>query len=99
MLVLGQGKTRETELFDPESETAFERPLSLNTLIVHFFDVQYFNVTTNKNIPKLTVGFQVDFPITDVLQMMGRAGRPQFDSEARAVVMVHEILGSCTEGS
>jgi activating signal cointegrator complex subunit 3 len=32
----------------------------------------------------------VDFPITDVLQMMGRAGRPQFDSEARAVVMVHE---------
>jgi replicative superfamily II helicase len=36
---------------------------------------------------------QVDFPITDVLQMMGRAGRPQFDTEARAVVMVHEILG------
>ena len=33
---------------------------------------------------------QVDFPITDVLQMMGRAGRPQFDTEARAVVMVHE---------
>eukprot|EP00930_Biecheleria_cincta_P022697 TRINITY_DN16541_c0_g2_i1.p1 TRINITY_DN16541_c0_g2~~TRINITY_DN16541_c0_g2_i1.p1 ORF type:complete len:2306 (+),score=474.18 TRINITY_DN16541_c0_g2_i1:62-6919(+) len=32
----------------------------------------------------------VDFPITDVLQMMGRAGRPQFDNEARAVVMVHE---------
>ncbi|CAE7828713.1 ascc3 [Symbiodinium sp. CCMP2592] len=32
----------------------------------------------------------VDFPITDVLQMMGRAGRPQFDTEARAVVMVHE---------
>jgi len=32
----------------------------------------------------------VDFPITDVLQMMGRAGRPQFDNEAKAVVMVHE---------
>ncbi|CAE8647975.1 unnamed protein product, partial [Polarella glacialis] len=32
----------------------------------------------------------VDFPITDVLQMMGRAGRPQFDTEARAVIMVHE---------
>jgi len=32
----------------------------------------------------------VDFPITDVLQMMGRAGRPQFDNEARAVIMVHE---------
>lgn len=32
----------------------------------------------------------VDFPITDVLQMMGRAGRPQFDNEAVAVIMVHE---------
>lgn len=32
----------------------------------------------------------VDFPITDVLQMMGRAGRPQFDTSAKAVVMVHE---------
>ena len=25
----------------------------------------------------------VDFPITDVLQMMGRAGRPQFDNEGQ----------------
>ena len=32
----------------------------------------------------------VDFPITDVLQMMGRAGRPQFDTSAVAVIMVHE---------
>jgi len=32
----------------------------------------------------------VDFPITDVLQMMGRAGRPQFDQDAKAVVLVHE---------
>lgn len=32
----------------------------------------------------------VDFPITDVLQMIGRAGRPQFDTEAKAVVLVHE---------
>jgi activating signal cointegrator complex subunit 3 len=31
----------------------------------------------------------VDFPITDVLQMMGRAGRPQFDTVGIAVVMVH----------
>lgn len=31
-----------------------------------------------------------DFPITDLLQMIGRAGRPQFDSEAKAVVLVHE---------
>lgn len=32
----------------------------------------------------------VDFPITDVLQMMGRAGRPQFDDQGKAVVLVHE---------
>ena len=32
----------------------------------------------------------IDYPITDVLQMMGRAGRPQFDKDAKAVVLVHE---------
>ncbi|GBP10856.1 Activating signal cointegrator 1 complex subunit 3 [Eumeta japonica] len=30
-------------------------------------------------------------PITDVLQMMGRAGRPQFDNEGVAVVLVHDV--------
>lgn len=33
----------------------------------------------------------VDFPITDVLQMAGRAGRPQFDDQGVAVVLVHDI--------
>ena len=32
----------------------------------------------------------VDMPITDVLQMMGRAGRPQFDDEGVACVLVHD---------
>ncbi|KAG7309233.1 activating signal cointegrator 1 complex subunit [Plutella xylostella] len=32
----------------------------------------------------------VDMPITDVLQMMGRAGRPQYDNEGVAVVLVHD---------
>lgn len=32
----------------------------------------------------------MDFPITDVLQMMGRAGRPQFDRQGVAVIMVHD---------
>ena len=32
----------------------------------------------------------VDYPITDVLQMMGRAGRPQYDRHGVAVIMVHE---------
>ncbi|XP_022081843.1 activating signal cointegrator 1 complex subunit 3-like [Acanthaster planci] len=33
----------------------------------------------------------VDFPITDVLQMMGRAGRPQFDDQGTAVIFVQDI--------
>lgn len=33
----------------------------------------------------------VDFPITDVLQMIGRAGRPQFDEYGVAVVLVQDI--------
>ena len=32
----------------------------------------------------------VDFPVTDVLQMMGRAGRPQIDDHGIAVILVHE---------
>lgn len=32
----------------------------------------------------------VDFPITDILQMMGRAGRPQYDQDGKAVILVHE---------
>lgn len=32
----------------------------------------------------------VDMPVTDILQMMGRAGRPQFDTQAFAVILVHE---------
>eukprot|EP00189_Rhodosorus_marinus_P000412 CAMPEP_0113954824 /NCGR_PEP_ID=MMETSP0011_2-20120614/863_1 /TAXON_ID=101924 /ORGANISM="Rhodosorus marinus" /LENGTH=2024 /DNA_ID=CAMNT_0000964187 /DNA_START=187 /DNA_END=6261 /DNA_ORIENTATION=- /assembly_acc=CAM_ASM_000156 len=32
----------------------------------------------------------VDMPLTDVLQMIGRAGRPQFDDRAFAVLLVHE---------
>eukprot|EP00096_Caligus_rogercresseyi_P011658 TRINITY_DN4662_c0_g1_i1.p1 TRINITY_DN4662_c0_g1~~TRINITY_DN4662_c0_g1_i1.p1 ORF type:complete len:616 (+),score=171.71 TRINITY_DN4662_c0_g1_i1:57-1850(+) len=33
----------------------------------------------------------VDMPITDVLQMMGRAGRPQFDDVGVACVFVHDL--------
>ncbi len=29
--------------------------------------------------------------IPDVLQMMGRAGRPQFDDQGKAVILVHDI--------
>ena len=33
----------------------------------------------------------VDFPITDVLQMMGRAGRPQYDDHGVALIFVQDI--------
>ncbi|XP_065652394.1 activating signal cointegrator 1 complex subunit 3 isoform X2 [Hydra vulgaris] len=33
----------------------------------------------------------VDFPITDVLQMMGRAGRPQYDDHGVALILVQDI--------
>lgn len=36
----------------------------------------------------------VEFPITDLLQMMGRAGRPQFDQHGKAVILVHEPMKS-----
>ncbi|CAA0841727.1 U5 small nuclear ribonucleoprotein helicase, partial [Striga hermonthica] len=32
----------------------------------------------------------VDFPITDILQMMDRAGRPQYDLHGKAIILVHE---------
>nr|CAB3501610.1 unnamed protein product [Digitaria exilis] len=32
----------------------------------------------------------VDYDITDILQMMGRAGRPQYDQHGKAVILVHE---------
>ena len=32
----------------------------------------------------------VDYPITDILQMIGRAGRPQYDTEGVAQVLCHE---------
>ncbi len=42
---------------------------------------EYFDAKLNR---------YVDFSVTDVLQMIGRAGRPQFDKEAKACVLVHE---------
>lgn len=36
----------------------------------------------------------MDYPITDVLQMMGRAGRPQYDTHGVAVIMVAEAKKS-----
>ncbi|KAL6867611.1 hypothetical protein ACP4OV_015635 [Aristida adscensionis] len=32
----------------------------------------------------------INYDITDILQMMGRAGRPQYDQHGKAVILVHE---------
>ena len=42
---------------------------------------EYFDAKTHR---------YVDFPITDVLQMMGRAGRPGHDTKGIACVLVHQ---------
>lgn len=42
---------------------------------------EYFDVKTS--------GY-VDSPVTDILQMIGRAGRPQFDESGVACIFVHE---------
>lgn len=47
-----------------------------------FLGTEYFDGATKR---------YVDMPITDVLQMMGRAGRPQFDTSGVACVFVHDI--------
>jgi len=44
---------------------------------------EYFDAKTKRYQP---------FPVTDVLQMMGRAGRPQFDKTGVAMIFVEESL-------
>lgn len=39
----------------------------------------FFHARLSDEDMVLSLSRYVDFPITDVLQMMGRAGRPQFD--------------------
>ena len=51
-------------------------------MIFCFSGTEYYDGKTHR---------YVDFPITDVLQMMGRAGRPQFDDSGIAVIMVHDV--------
>ena len=43
---------------------------------------EYFDVKTSR---------YVNFEVTDILQMMGRAGRPQFDETGVACVFVHDV--------
>lgn len=55
-----------------------------NTVVfgnVSYQGTEYFDGKTKR---------YVDFPLTEILQMMGRAGRPQFDQHGKAVILVHE---------
>ncbi len=44
---------------------------------------EYFDTKTNR---------YVDFPITDVLQMMGRAGRPQYDKTGTVLIALIALI-------
>ena len=55
--------------------------INLPAHLVIIKGTEYFDPKTRK---------YVDMPVTDVLQMMGRAGRPQFDTSAVSVVFVAE---------
>lgn len=54
--------------------------------IVHCTDINTF-IYTSKQI----FGLYIIVSLADVLQMMGRAGRPQFDDQGKAVILVHDI--------
>ncbi|KFG64239.1 activating signal cointegrator 1 complex subunit 3 [Toxoplasma gondii RUB] len=55
--------------------------MNLPARLVVVKGTEYYDAETNR---------YKDFPITDLLQMIGRAGRPQFDSQAVAVIFCHE---------
>lgn len=64
-------------MFSSSTSSAWGVNLPAHLVIVK--GTEYFDGKTSR---------YVDYPITDVLQMMGRAGRPGFDKLGVAVVMV-----------
>lgn len=59
----------------------FDVPLIYYAIIFIIQGTEFYDAKTKR---------YVDFPITDILQMMGRAGRPQYDQHGKAVILVHE---------
>jgi replicative superfamily II helicase len=65
-------------------------------LFLQLIYVAFFGTPAHLVIVKGTEYFDgktsryVDYPLTDVLQMIGRAGRPGYSEEGKAVVMAME---------
>eukprot|EP01035_Chromulina_nebulosa_P026895 gene26895-35279_t len=57
-------------------------PIYLRTICTQ----QLFSKVLYTGVQSVRKGQYVDFPVTDVLQMMGRAGRPQFDETGVACI-------------
>jgi activating signal cointegrator complex subunit 3 len=57
------------------------RGVNLPAHLVIVKGTEYYDAKVNR---------YVDFPVTDLLQCLGRAGRPGFDSQGVGVVFVHE---------
>lgn len=53
----------------------------------HYIEINTFISTFYLN----TFVLYIAVSLADVLQMMGRAGRPQFDDQGKAVILVHDI--------
>ncbi len=71
---------RKIQILIATSTLAYGLNLPAHLVIVK--GTEYYDKKTNK---------YVDMPITDILQMIGRAGRPQFDNEGIACVYVHDV--------
>lgn len=76
----------EKKLRNVGANRAYTAKVMQKSYIAHYTDINTF-VYTSKQIFDLCI---IVF-LADVLQMMGRAGRPQFDDQGKAVILVHDI--------
>ncbi|KAI1241058.1 hypothetical protein IHE44_0009518 [Lamprotornis superbus] len=56
-----------------------------------YVDYPITDINTFIYVSKQVFGLYIIVSLADVLQMMGRAGRPQFDDQGKAVILVHDI--------
>lgn len=68
-----------TEYFDGKSRRYVDYPITGIILLKVYLNTESINTDLCIIV------------FLDVLQMMGRAGRPQFDDQGKAVILVHDI--------